>query len=383
MTYVLRTLAAAAVVAAAATAPAEVFSDEATIPLLQFVNTNPVVSGYGPIRATYNGAAWILQPNAETPGNTLGWLNGPLRGVSPATDALAGNVANLRITFSFDPNYTGTPPEVRFRMNTSDFQQYSATSITQPRFEALRNAGARGTVLLQFDRQNITSDTNVQIFVDLFNVGVTNADPNFTFRLEKVEYFTSVSNSAWPRKYLVTAAYLEKDGDLYAHLNGSTSRSKLRETVDSYAYDGPYVVAVDNGRIYGYSALKDFDQVTIDDNNVVSSAAISDQHVLWLEEDGDLKYYNFETGTKRNVADSDEYLYVSAGSDGVLYVIQRDAGEVYGRIRQYDPRLSSPALTTILDDHDGRLFNSRMTYKVDDTVSRFSVDLGLSVKSMP
>lgn len=319
------------------------------IPLAQLVFTDPSIPPFGKMRANYDGVAWTIRPNADTPSNFFGWLEGPLVSVKKPLDGLSGNNTQMRVTYSFNTGTTGTFPTMRLRFNTNDFTQTATSDVTAGRFNQLRGTG-RGTATVAFDRSLLSADTTMRLFIDMYQAeaaGVVSAD--FFVRIEKVELVSTVSDASYPREKLISLAYREDDGDVFAHVGGSSERTRLRSSADRFAYDGPYAIALDTGILYGYNAVKGLgNEIEIEDNDVVS-AAISGHQVIFLQDNYDLKVYNFLTNDAKTI-DTDTGLYgVSAAGDGTLIAAQLSNNRF--RLYQYDTRLSNPELERIASEY--------------------------------
>jgi hypothetical protein len=327
--------------------------------------TEDIPGGPPFIRKQMEGDTWILSVNAETPEYCFGWLKGPEITVPAVTsDSLPGNTCGLRVSYSFTNDLPGQAPELRIRLNTSDFGQYSTSGVTNNRFNQLMSGG-EGVCVVEFDRTLIDGDTTFIPYIDLMSFAMIpgSTSPGWAVTIEEVEFFTKVSNSSFARSDLFSLVYLEKDNDIYAYLGGNNVRQRIHrgdeEKAVSFAYDGAFCVIIDNRALYAYTSLNDLSKITISSSGVVS-AGISDEHVIYLESDGDVWYFNVVTREKERIGEKTDVYAVTASGDGTLLAQEyRDSGTM--RIYAYDTRLENPVLTRVDDDGDSFVIRDRST----------------------
>ena len=339
-------------IAAAVAVPTGLFAESLAVSQWKF--TNPIVDGFSTIRASIDtGAnAITLQPNVTTPHQCFGWVEGPRITVPKPSNTSDGNIFQLKVGYTFNQNYSGTAPEMRLRINSANFDEYANSAATSGRFNILRGTG-RGTVTATFDRRNLTADNSVRLYIDLFaSAGVGQVDPNFYVRIESIEVFTINAGAAPGLGDQITAAYMDEDQDLYVHVNnaGEGDRRRVRSDVDTYAYDGGYIVAIDDGGLYGFKASDSFNSIEIEDSDVVI-AAVSQENVVYANEDGEFHYFNLETKERRELGDSgDNYVYLGAGANGTILVYRYD-DDTRGpyRIYQLNPRNLAAGLQRLVD----------------------------------
>lgn len=322
-----------------------------------------VVPPYEPIRASREGNNWVLQPDPTTPNNCLGWIEGPRVDLLPAADALGGNQLLLRMTYSFTAP-TDNCPAVRLRVNSANWTRNAMTELGPPLFREQRRQGW-GTAVVALDRSGITSPTTARVFVDLYGAGPAGSvDPGFTFRVEGIEALSTVSGASVARSLLLSIVYREDDGNVYAHLGGdAVNRRLLRARAERFVYDGAWCAVIDEGRLYGYSGLANLAELLIDEGRV-ASVSISDHHLMYLLENGDLKVFDFLTGIRTTVRQDSGMWACNASGDGTLTAMQLDDDKI--RVWQYDTRSANPSLILLSNDYRiVNLFNRDMGFPLD------------------
>ena len=338
-------------------------SDE--LPLGDWFFSSGTLEPFAAIRANLVGEEWVLQPNADEPDFSFGWIEGPVQTVPPASDSLPGNLAGFRVHFTFSNGEPGPAPEIRLRMNTADFGQYAIGGITNNRFQQL--AQGDGVASVQFDRTLLEQETDFHLFIDLLSVpNQGNISPDWEIRVESIEFFTTVSNSSFAREELINEMYMQNDLDVYAFVGGSREgdlihRRSQQDAAVSFAFDGAFSVVIDQGELIAYTPLDDFAGTTIEAEDVFA-AGISDQHVAYLKTNGEASYYNFITGEKTVIGDNDNFAGVIGSGDGTLVVIEiNQSGTGVENFWQYDTRKESPSLETLLNVSDVGATNQRTT----------------------
>lgn len=301
-----------------------------------------VLAPFAPIQASFESGAWSLSPDDTTPHNSFGWIQGPRMTVSPATDGLFGNVAGFRISYTIQKG-SGVGPELRLRMNSADFGQYAIAGVANNRFQQLSDGG---TATVMFDRTQITADTEFDLFIDLLSAQAPGtAGGDWVIRIESAEFFSSVSNSSFERNELISIAYLNTDNNVYIHSGGGLDRREIyngsNDDFITFAYDGAFIGVIDNGRLYAFSGLNDFERVQVESDDVIM-VSLSDHHMIYLKSNRDVKYYNVITGEKRTIEDDRTVTGVIASGDGNLLIGYVDDGQE--RFVQYDTREAQPAL---------------------------------------
>jgi hypothetical protein len=98
--------------------------------------------------------------------------------------------------------------------------------------------------------------------------------------------------------------------------------------------------------------------VEIEGDDVIS-AAISGQHVIYLQVDGDVNYYNIVTQEKKKIGGDEDYYLVTSGGGGNLLVAELGSGG--WRLHRYDANAASPQLTRLTDDYDITFIRTRDT----------------------
>ncbi|CAN5514111.1 hypothetical protein BH09SUM1_BH09SUM1_20610 [soil metagenome] len=333
-------------------------------PLAGWIATNapaePTIAG---IRSDHTGSTYTLRPSLSSPQYCFGFIEAPPPYITiPApVDTRDGNIFTMRVAFNFNGAYLGTAPEVRLRVHTSDFTQFALASITPGRFAQLRSAG-RGDAIVTFDRRYLTADTPMRLYIDLLGAA-SDVDPNFYFTAESIELLVNVSNSADTREALISASYLETDGDVYVYVNGSKDRRRIYIGANSYAVDGAYAVVLDDGKLYYFSAYDDFDQHTIESNGTVESAGISNQWVVYVEDDGDVRSFNIKTGARVKLNNNSNFFgTVGQGSGSIVVMKNRNDSGGTREVYQFDSRKSAiPILERVNGDTDARFVNTSST----------------------
>lgn len=342
-------LLAALITVAPAASPAE------SLHTSQWKFTNPVIDGFSTIRATLDvgNNAITLQPNAATPEKCFGWVEGPRITVAKPTNTADGNIFQLKVGFTFNQTYTGTAPEMRLRINSSNFNEYANSAVTSVRFNELRSLG-RGTVTATFDRRNLTADNSIRLYIDLFTSALPGqVDPNFYVRIDSIDAFAINAGGSTTTGDQISAAYTDSDRDLYVHINGQGegNRRKIRSSVAAYAYDGAYIVSLDQGALHAFKSSDNFASTEVEGSGIVS-VAIAKQHVLYINDDGEVHYYNIETKESRKVGSNTEYYATGSAGDGrTLLVYRAQDGNTSNpfRIYQLDTNNLSNGLQMIQD----------------------------------
>jgi len=329
-----------------------------TLQVNQFTPSWQPIPSYSYIRTWFDGTGYQVAMSDAQPWNTVGWLESPTFTVPRATNTQEGNDSIMTVKFSFTPNYTGSAPEMRVRFHTSDFVEYAAASVTPSRFAALRAQG-QGELRVILDRRNFTADRLMRMYVDMISVTTEgNADPNFHFRINEVvvrHYEPSTTSVDASR---VTSSYLEIDGDLAVYVNGSTSRRRISDDVDGYAASGSYVIAVRDGDLYAFDGPNDFNRITIEDNGTVVSAAVSGEHVMWVENDDEWRYFNILTRASFRVERDKDFIGVVPQATGSFVAVAYDSdADGERRFYVYDASASAPSVRRLDDDSGGRFVN--------------------------
>lgn len=329
------------------------------IPLSDFeLEQLPSEDDFFPAEGSYNSDLddWILRPNNSNPEQTFGWLAGPSLNVDRAElPEIQGNVAGMTVSFSFNQDYQGFAPELRLRLNTEDFDDYAISAVTTNKFSALREQG-EGTATVVFDRNKLTSDTNIRLFIDLLSAAEPGeVDPEFFVRVEKVEWYVSTAGSSFSRDQLISAAWIDDDEDARIYFDGETRR--IRESVDSIAHDDAYVLVLDNERLLMYSSFDDFDDFEVGTN--VIAAGLWNHIVVYAQNDGDVFSYNYLTGeyTELNAEDYENVL-ASTGGDGSVILLEVNS-DARARLFQADVIGGDDELDRIVDDFDVRFWGTR------------------------
>ncbi len=331
---------------------AEDASTRGTISLNDWDFNSGTVGAFAPIRASRSGNDWVLQPNATSPNNSYGWLQGPDLEIGPATDTLLGNLAALRVDYTVSGSSTFYP-ELRVRLNSSDFGQYAIAGVANSHFQQLSESG-NGTVTVYFDRSQILEPTDFFVYIDLLSIsGSDDIDPNVQIRITKTEFFNMISNSSYERENLISAAYVESDKDVVVYVGGSRDRIRIHRPDDDgsdvyMSYDGPFIIVLEDNKLFGYTTLDDFEEIEIKEDEVIS-AAISDHHVIWIEDDGDVYYFNFITRETQFMDRDTDYFLASSAGDGTLLVIRDEGGDEF-LIYQMNTRMDgTPGLEQLFD----------------------------------
>lgn len=332
----------------------------------EWVFNSGQVGDLSPIRAVNRGSFYSLQPSATQPQYSLGWIQGPTVRVDPAAANTTGNNAVLRVRFSFTRGSYGVAPELRLRMNSADFGTAALGNVSQNRFLQLTNNS--GTVTAILDRSQLVAATDVLLFIDLISVQPTNpgVDPAWEIRIDSAEFFTTTASNTsngYPADKQITAAYVEVDGDVSAYFGTSRARTRIFDARNldgvSFAFDGPFAVIIEDGALHAYNGLTNTVR-RLDTDNVVS-AGISGPHVVFVESDQDVKYYNVETNSSiRRLAQNREYGLAVGASNGVIMVIER-GGDGRPNIFRYDAKVGGDSLERVDDDDEALFIKSRST----------------------
>lgn len=348
-----------------ALAPAQNLEKQ-TIDQTTFATNLGPIGTFAAVNGSLTDGKWTLTPNAEVPHNCFGVLDGPTVAIDPAPAGEHSSTAGFIVNFSFNSAATGLYPELRLRMNSADFGQYSIGGVGSNRLQQLRDTG-RGQAVVTFDRTRITQTTNFRFFIDFLSAYEPGTvDPQFSFTIDSVEYFVSSpgGGSEVPRNQLFSAAFLEDDNDVVAYIGDSRSRTRVYDSESStsntsFAYDDSYMIVIEDEKLYGFSLVSNLTQVDIEDSRV-ESAAISGPWVLWVETDQDVKVYNFETNEKRTIAQNEEYSWASSAGDGSLLFLE-DAGSSNVKVWRYNTRLATPVLERLNDTEEFSTFFTRST----------------------
>lgn len=331
------------------------------IPLANWDITAPQIGTFERIRTDRVGAAAIrVQPSATDPGNCFGFLEGPLVTVQPGTGA-ENELFVLEVDFAHTMASGGIPPSFRLRGNTEDFSQYTESGLTPGFFSG--NVIGVGRLRMHFDRNRLTAPTQMRLFIDLLSAQPAEiaVDPNFEIQITQTRYYSTTAPAPVPTPGpMVSTAYMEGDGDLYAHVNGSTARTRLREGIDRFAFDGGYVIGVDDGRLYGWNVANIGTQRTLESTRDVLAAAVAGPYVIALREGGAVWVYNINTGSRREIVEDGANGVASAGDGKTLIVLDSVAFADY-RVLTWDASAANPSLREILEDYDARTFRGRMT----------------------
>jgi hypothetical protein len=315
-----------------------------------------------------------MQPNASTPNNSFGWIDGPAIQVDPAPAGEPGNLFGLRVTFvTPDPStIIGLTPTLRFRLNTGDDKKWEMSGVTPLQFMA---QGGTQTMTVTFDRSTITSPVLIRPSIDFINVwyGSEFVDPNFLLFIEKVEAFTTTAVTATPTPTptptptatptptptpapggsRVSAAYTEENGDLYAHRDGQTSRFLLEDDISTYAYDGAIVAAIDdNRRLYAYDANLNFERIVIEEDagDEVIETAVAGRWVIYMEDNGKVRVFDTATRQRTTIVE-DNADGVSAAGDGLTLLVL-DLHNFGFDVFQHRPFESTTELRELVGDGD-------------------------------
>jgi hypothetical protein len=327
---------------------------------------------YDFIRTWYDGTGFQVAMSDQKPWSSVGWIYSPTFNVPPRYDDQDGNLTTVTVHFTFTANYTGQAPEMRVRVHTRDMVQYSVSSVTPARFNALRSAGA-GTVTVNFDRRHLTQQTPMWMFVDLISVtSQGNADPNFHFRVNRVEV-ANYEPQRWKVTSRISASYLESDGDVAIYTGGNLARRQIFQDSDAYAVDGAFAIVMRDGNLWAYGGDNNFAPRQLVSNRTVVSAGVSEEHVVWLESDRDVWYRNLLTGVERRIGNGRNYLGVVPQGSGSFVVIEViNASTNQRAFWMYDALKGVTALERLPGDSQGVFTNVGAT----GLVPRKSLDGG-------
>ncbi|MBI1292331.1 hypothetical protein GC173_14010 [bacterium] len=364
-----RFAALAAILAVGAHAPAAAeqvtteLIDTVSLSVSQFQTSWQPLPDYGYIRTWYDGTGYQMAMSDTTPHNSVGWLESPVFNVPAADTTGEGNISVMTVNFDFTPNYTGTAPEMRVRFHTADFIQYATASITSNRFSALRTTGS-GQLQIVFDRRTFTQPRAMRCYVDLISATTSgNADPLFYFRIKDItirSYSPATESSELDSR--VNASFLETDGDVCVYVGDSTARKRIYRAADGYAASGSYAIALDGGNLYAFDGPNAFVEVRVTDSGQAISAAVSGQHVVWVEDDDELRYFNIRTGETFRIERDKDFLGVVPMGNGSFVAICTDSSNSSGRrFYAYDTNRTSPALRRLDDDDAGYYVNAGAT----------------------
>lgn len=312
--------------------------------------TAPQVGPFDPIVTAYTGSEILVRPNAANPTNSFGYLEGPVVFIPDGDDP--DDLLVFEVLYSYTYPYSGVAPVLRLRLNTESFSEYAEAGLVDGRLQ--REQGL-GVARLYFDRNALNADTGMRFYIDLnaLNDPALFMDPNFEYQIERTSYyFVEGGSGGTPSGDRWTAAYMERDGDLFAHLNGNVGRFKLDSTVNDYAYSEFVVAAIDDEELVAYSVENP--QATINIDNTVTEVAVSGYYVAYIQFDGDVKQYDMRSNQRINVAENANG--VGAGPDGTtFFVLDGPINGIYWDVFQWDPRDSNAPLERLTEEADDLL----------------------------
>ncbi|MEQ8820894.1 MAG: hypothetical protein RLY93_11670 [Sumerlaeia bacterium] len=336
-------------------------SEDFSLDLNNWLLTEQPIPQFAALRLSRSNGQITMMPNADAPANSFGFVESPL--VSVARSDAQGAVVGLRLTYTSPSAYVGLAPTMRVRAATEDFRIYAEAGITPNQFA---QSGGRNIAIVTLDRSRLKENERLRFIVDLVSLYETDTvDPNFTVRLESAEVFVATPGGGGEAGDLISAAYMEVDGDVFALENGEDEddRTRVRASANAYAYDASVIAVIDDGRLFAYDANKGFDGVTIEDDNNdrVIAAAVAGRYVVYVEDTGRARVYDMDSGERDTIFETGAD-GVSAGGDGhtVLVLDLFDSGRqasVFG----YDPEDNDPEPYDVADNGDVLLLRGRQT----------------------
>lgn len=311
------------------------------IPLDQWNLDAPAAGDFARIRAEHADEVIRLRPNAQEPTNSFGWIEGPLAEGVAAGLGRDGDQFVLEVHYSYTDDRVGPPPNLRLRLHTMDWSDYVEASVTSV---AVSQGRASGVLRAHFDRNRLPSASSLRLFIDLHSIDPAGPpmDPDYTVTVSRTRTYL-LEGGTPPEGNRFNAVYLEHGGTLFAHVNGDTLRTMVRNDVSRYAWDDTHLFAITHqNHLYGYSA--DFPTIPtlVDDFGDVANIAIIGNRVVYLTAGGEIWEWEGQTATYLRLVDGGGDGVASSPDGRHFLILDLSPSNNLFRLYQYD-YTSTPA----------------------------------------
>lgn len=320
------------------------------IPLDQWNLSAPAAGGFAPIRANFDGTLIRLRPNAAQPANSFGWIEAPLaQDIAPGAGR-DGDQFVLEVHYSYTDDRVGPPPNLRLRIHTENWAHYVESSVTSIAVGQGRGSGIHRAY---FDRNLLGAPANLRLFIDLHSIDPSNPpiDPEYTVTISRTRFY-SLEGGQPPEGNRFNAVYLEHGGHLFAHVNGDTLRTLVRNDVSRYAWDATHLYAITHdNHLYAYTADFPTLPTLVDDVGDVANIAVIGNRVVYLTTSGEIWEWEGQTASYLRLVDSGGDGVASSPDGRHFLLLDLSSANNLFQLYQYDFTSEPPSVLPLTGGH--------------------------------